>query len=66
MGILYKAANLKLQMKKEMVLKELLAAGVTHHQGKPIMECSYDELKSEMVLLTFRRIDSENENNRWF
>lgn len=64
--ILYTAAMLKKQMKKQMILEELLAAGVTHHQGKPIMECTYDEIKSEMVLLTFRRIDSENESRKWF
>jgi hypothetical protein len=71
MGNLYNAAMLvrdksKQQLKEKWIREELAAAGVTDHMGKPIQDCSYEEIKSEMVLLTFRRIDTDKPEGKWF
>ena len=70
MGNLYNASMLvrnlsKQKLKEKWIREELAAAGVTHHLGKPIENCSYDEIKAEMVLTTFRRIDVDKEKG-WF
>lgn len=70
MGYLFDAAMLfgnlsEQELKEKWIREELAAAGVTHHFGKPIQNCNYEEIKSEMVLLTFRRIDVEKEKG-WF
>lgn len=54
-------------MKKKIVLDELLEKGWTHTQdGRAVHDLSYDELKSELVLLAFREIDTECAENIWF
>ena len=54
-------------MMRKFVLEELLAKGWTHTQeGVPVHDLSYDELKSELVLMDFREIDTECEANAYF
>lgn len=58
---------MKIQLKKKFVLERLIEKGVTHsQQGKSIHDCDYEELKYELVLLSFREIDVESDENRWF
>ena len=67
MGILYNSVKLQKKMKREFVLERLLALGVTKSQtGKSIMDCDYEELKYELVLASFREIDTESDSNRWY
>ncbi|MBO1515579.1 hypothetical protein [Metabacillus bambusae] len=55
------------QAKRGFVLDELLKRGVTTAQsGTSIMDCNYDELKYELVLASFREIDSGVDSNKWF
>ncbi|PAD67308.1 hypothetical protein CHH83_19675 [Bacillus sp. 7586-K] len=55
------------QAKRNFVLEELRRLGVTTAQsGTSITECNYDELKYELVLASFREIDSEVDSNKWF
>ena len=55
------------EMKNNFVLERLLAAVVTHsQQGVSVRELEYEDMKYELVLLSFREIDTENENNEWF
>lgn len=52
---------------KQMILEDLLAAGVTIGQsGKSVQEMDYDELKFEATLQAFREIDIKSDSNRWF
>ncbi|MBT2722286.1 hypothetical protein [Bacillus sp. ISL-46] len=67
MGILYNSVKLQKNMKRDFVLERLLALGVIKSQtGKSIHDCDYHELKYELVLASFREIDSENDSNRWY
>lgn len=67
MGILYRASQMKKNMKQEFVLNRLLELGVTHSQdGKSIHECDYEELKYLLVLESFKQIDVEKESGKWF
>lgn len=55
------------EAKRQFVLSELNKLGVTHTQdGVSIEKLSYDELKSELVLASFREIDVMTDANRWF
>lgn len=55
------------EAKRQFVLDELKRYGVTHTQdGVSIEKLNYDELKSELVLASFREIDVMVDANRWF
>jgi hypothetical protein len=55
------------EMKRKFVLEQLLSKGVTRsQQGTNIYECSYEELKYELVLQAFRDVDLTKDENRWF
>jgi hypothetical protein len=67
MGVLYNSVKLQQKMKREFVLDHLKKMGVTHsEEGKSIDELSYRDLKYELVLAVFRKIDVEKEENKWF
>ncbi|MEK3821400.1 hypothetical protein MKY20_20205 [Cytobacillus sp. FSL W8-0315] len=67
MGILYKAAVAKKQLKHNFILEKLQKKGITvSQQGIPLDQLSYDELKYEYVLSEFRKIDSECDSEKWF
>ena len=67
MGILYNSVKLQKNMKREFVLERLVALGISKSQtGKAIHECDYEELKYELVLASFREIDTESDSNRWY
>lgn len=62
-----KAADLELDAKKKFVLDKLLAAGVTEtKEGVSVHRLSYEDLKYELVLQSFRDIDTECEANKYF
>ncbi|MFD0825827.1 hypothetical protein ACT8ZR_09125 [Neobacillus sp. M.A.Huq-85] len=55
------------EMKHKFVLERLLKMGVRESQtGKLIHDCTYEELKYELVLASFREIDAEHSSNGWF
>lgn len=61
------AIKIQQDMKRKFVLEELLSKGWTHTQkGVSVHDLSYDELKSELVLMAFREIDTESEANAYF
>jgi len=61
------ASKATVEMKKNFVLERLLAAGITHSQlGEDIRNLDYEELKYELVLQSFREIDTECGANAWF
>lgn len=39
---------------------------VKTNTGKSVHDLSYEELKEQLVLASFREIDTQNENNAWF
>lgn len=54
-------------MKRNFVLEHLKAKGITHTQnGTSIIELDYESLKYELVLASFREIDAENSEGKWF
>jgi hypothetical protein len=64
LGILYQAA---IQRISQNFIQELLSKGIVKNkEGKSIYEMSYAELKSEVALSHFRKIDADNDNNKWF
>lgn len=67
MGILYNSVKAHQELKRNFVLEKLLAAGVkVSHDGIDIHELSYDDLKYEYVLLSFRQIDTGTDSSKWF
>lgn len=55
------------QAKRGFVIDELAKLGVTTTQGgTSITDCSYEELKYELVLASFREIDIQKDSNKWF
>lgn len=61
MGILYDEAI------KKIYIEELRALNVnTSQTGRKIEELDKDELNYELVMATFRRIDTEKDENKWF
>ncbi|MBM4762736.1 hypothetical protein [Bacillus sp. B15-48] len=75
MGILRDAMKLKPRVKRsspaaikrQIVLDELIAMNVTvTREGELIEELSYERLKEELVLASFRQIDIQNDQNKWF
>lgn len=60
-------SKLKENMKRNFVLEQLKNKGVTHSQnGTCIDDLTYDELKYELVLISFKEIDVESSENKWF
>lgn len=60
-------ANLHQEMKRNIVLNELLEKGITRTQdGRDIHTADYETLKYELVLQTFRERDLEADENKWF
>lgn len=54
-------------MKRNFVLDDLLKMGVTHTpEGVSVHDLSYEDLKYELVMACFRKIDSDNSENAWF
>jgi hypothetical protein len=69
MGIAEMVTKEKLQqsMKVNFVLEKLSELGVTKsQQGVPVHELSYEDMKYELVLASFREIDIEKEDSKWF
>jgi hypothetical protein len=70
MGILYdsaKKADVIQGMKQKMILEDLLKMGITETQeGVSIYQLSYDDLKYELVMASFRQVDIDNDSNGWF
>ncbi|MBD7937165.1 hypothetical protein H9655_08985 [Cytobacillus sp. Sa5YUA1] len=65
-GIVSKS-NVPKHLRKQILLEELKGYGVTESQeGAPLETLSYDDIKHEIVLATFRRRDVEADGNRWF
>jgi hypothetical protein len=69
-GILYnsvKKADVIQGMKRNMILEDLEKMGITETQeGVSIYQLSYDDLKYELVMASYRRIDIDNDSNGWF
>jgi hypothetical protein len=64
MGILY---NVSMEVKRQHLIQELLSKGVTEDKnGKNVYDMDYEELKHEMVMWAFRKIDTERDANKWF
>lgn len=58
---------MSVEAKKQFVLEELQKLGVnTAQSGISIADCNYDELKYELVLASFREIDVETADGKWF
>jgi hypothetical protein len=67
LGILYDSVKMQQELKHKFVLEKLLEIGITEsQQGISVYELDYDELKSELVLASFRQIDIQNDHNKWF
>jgi hypothetical protein len=64
MGLLYDTV---MEAKRKYLIEELTKMNVTQSRdGKRLSDLSYDDLKEELVLATFRYIDSQNEAGKWF
>jgi hypothetical protein len=54
-------------LKRKIFIEDLLAAGITVGQnGESIYEMSNAELKSELALHSYRKIDITSDSQRWF
>ncbi len=64
MGILYESV---MKQKRNILIKRLAELNISKTQsGKRIHECYYEELKYELVVASFRDIDTEAAENTWF
>ncbi|MBU8732352.1 MULTISPECIES: hypothetical protein [Cytobacillus] len=64
MGILYESV---MQQKRNILIKRLSELNISKAQsGKRIHDCDYEELKYELVLASFREINTEGTQNNWF
>jgi hypothetical protein len=64
MGLLYDTV---MEAKRKYLIEELTKMNVTQSRdGKRLSDLSYDDLKEELVLATFRYIDRQNEAGKWF
>jgi hypothetical protein len=64
MGLLYDTV---MEAKRKYLIEELTKMNVTQSRdGRKLSDLSYDELKEELVLATFRYIDRQNEAGKWF
>lgn len=63
MGILYESV---IQQKSNILIKRLAGLNISKAQsGKSIHDCDYEELKYELVLASFREVDTEAAENTW-
>lgn len=61
------AQSVQENMKRNFVLDELLEMGVIQTQeGVSVHELSYEDMKYQLVMASFRRIDAENSENAWY
>lgn len=61
------ANQIQQNMKRNFVLDQLKEKGITHSQnGTSIDDLTYEDLKYELVLSSFKEIDSESSENKWF
>lgn len=61
------ATDLHQEMKRNIVLNELLDKGIRKTQdGRDIHTADYEILKYELVLQAFRERDIETDDNKWF
>lgn len=55
------------ETKRNFILDRLKELNITKtNTGKNVHDLSYSELKEQLVLASFREIDTQNENNAWF
>ncbi|MEH7521980.1 hypothetical protein V7149_01655 [Bacillus sp. JJ1503] len=67
MAVLKKAAVVEINIKHNFVLERLQKLGITvSQQGIPLNQLDYEELKYELVLASFRQVDAEKDQNKWF
>jgi hypothetical protein len=59
-------SQLHQEMKRKIVLEALLELGVQTVDGKSVYNLSYDDLKYELVLASYRHIDRQKEEGKWF
>lgn len=56
-----------IELKRNFVIERLKEKGITHSEnGTSIHGLSYEDLKYELVLSSFKEIDSESSENKWF
>ncbi|WP_180968221.1 hypothetical protein [Cytobacillus massiliigabonensis] len=54
-------------MKRNFILEDLLSLGITEsQQGISVYELGYEDLKHELIMASFRQIDIQNDQNKWF
>lgn len=64
MGILF---DKTMEAKRKFLIEELKTLNVTTSQiGTSLEQLSYEELKYELVLACFRKIDMESDSQKWF
>ncbi|WP_313804769.1 hypothetical protein [Cytobacillus sp.] len=62
-----KKVNVHQEIKRNIILEDLLTLGITEsQQGISVYELDYDELKYELVMASFKKIDIQNDQNKWF
>ncbi|WP_412968527.1 hypothetical protein [Fredinandcohnia sp. 179-A 10B2 NHS] len=71
MGLLFDSVKkVKLHQEKtyhKLLLERFSERGITHTpDGRKLDLLTYDELKSEAVLQSFRDIDTEKDSAKWF
>jgi hypothetical protein len=59
-------SKLHQEMKRKIVLEAVLELGIQTVDGKSVYDLSYDDLKHELVLSSFRKIDIIRDSNKWF
>ncbi|BBU40715.1 hypothetical protein APP_30070 [Aeribacillus pallidus] len=50
MGILYKKVQLTKELKRQMMIRQLLDRGITEHQGQSIYDLDYYTLRHVLVM----------------
>lgn len=64
MGILYDKV---MEQKRIFLIQELQKMNVTQSQeGRDLSDLSYDELKYEVVIASFRQIEIDHPNHKFF
>jgi len=64
MGVLYDKV---MEQKRQFLIQELQKMNVTKSaQGKDINNLSYDDLKYELVIASFRQIDINHPDHKFF
>jgi hypothetical protein len=64
LGILFDSV---MSRKRKLLIEELTKLKVFKSQtGKSIYDLDYEELKYELVLASFREIDTNSDDGKWF